>query len=444
MTNVAVIGAGYVGLVSGVCLAELGHTVVCVDRDAGRVQRLNAGEAPIHEEGLGELIGRNLGRGFTATTDLSEAVRAADVTMIAVGTPSNDEGIDLAFVKAAAREVGEALSGGDRFHVVVVKSTVVPGTTETVVAPILEEASGRRVGEDLGVASNPEFLTEGTAVRDFMAPDRIVIGASDDRSAKVVASMYDVFPDVPRLVSNPRTAEMVKYASNALLATAISFSNELSSIGSALGGVDTVEVMRGVHASQYLTTRTEAGEAVANLSSFLAAGCGFGGSCLPKDVAALAAFGKSLGAETPLLDAVLDVNERQPAVVAELVEAALGGRRDATIGILGLAFKPDTSDVRESPAFPIIRLLSDGARLLAHDPVVGLDELPADVIGMIEIREDLRSMVDACDVLVIVTSWDEYLRLPEYLAGMEDPPLLVDGRRMLSPTDVPRYSGIGY
>ena len=445
MTKVAVIGAGYVGLVSGVCLAEVGHEVVCVDRDRSRVEDLNSGLPPIHEEGLPELIERNLGNRFRATTDLAEAVRWADVTMIAVGTPSNESGIDLSFVEAAAAEVGNALSGGDRFHVVVVKSTVVPGTTETVVAPILEETSGRAVGSDLGVGSNPEFLTEGQAVRDFMAPDRIVVGASDDRAAKTIASLYDAFTGVPVIVTNPRTAEMVKYASNALLATAISFANEIANIGSALGGIDTVDVMRGVHASQYLTSRGTEEAIVANISSFLEAGCGFGGSCLPKDVTALSAFGRQHGAQTPLLEAVLDVNRRQPQVLVELLEEQLGGLEGRSVGVLGLAFKPDTSDTRDSPAFPIIEMISDrGATLVAHDPVVRLDEVPQHIADRIELRADLDSMVAECDALVIVTSWREYALLPDLLAGRADSPLIVDGRRMLDSRSVPRYTGIGF
>lgn len=444
MSRVAIVGAGYVGLVSGVCLAEIGHEVVCVDNVAERVDALNQGTSPIHESGLDELLAKNLGAGFHVTGDLASAVRASDVTMIAVGTPSVDGQIDLRYVTAAAAEIGEALRGGDGHHVVVVKSTVVPGTTENVIGPILEDRSGRRVGDTIGIASNPEFLTEGRAVTDFLAPDRIVIGASDGRSAEALRDLYSPFDDVPLIITNPRTAEMIKYASNALLATMISFSNEIANIGAALGGIDAVDVMRGVHSSQYLTTRTPSGDVVANLSSFLFAGCGFGGSCLPKDVTALSAFGSKVGVPTPMLDAVLAVNLRQPEVVVDLVSAELDDMGTATVAILGLAFKPDTDDVRESPAFPIIRRLSPVVgRLVAHDPVVTSSGLPMDVAESVELVSDLEAVIGDADAVVIVTSWEEYRRVPEIVAALPTPPTVIDGRRMIDRDSVPRYSGIG-
>ena len=245
MTRLAIIGAGYVGLVTGACLAERGIEVVCVDLDPIRVDDINHGRAPFHEPGLDALLTRTAGHGLAATTDVTEAVRGADVIMLAVGTPSRDGRIDLGQIREAGRLVGELLHTAAAFPVVVVKSTVVPGTTRDVVIPVLEAASGKVAGRDFGVGVNPEFLSEGRAIEDFAKPDRVVVGAEDPRSSDIIASLYAAFPDVPMIRVNTATAEMIKYASNTLLSTLVSFTNEIANLGTAVGGVDTVEVMRG-------------------------------------------------------------------------------------------------------------------------------------------------------------------------------------------------------
>lgn len=444
MSRVSVIGAGYVGLVTGVCLADRGHDVVCVDQDRAKLAAIEAGKPLIHEEGLEALLQRTLGRSFRVSDDLAGAVRDTNLTILAVGTPSTPDGIDLGFVRAAAAQVGSVLATKDGFHVVVVKSTVIPGSTDEHVVPELERASGKKAGVEFGVGVNPEFLTEGRAVRDFMEPDRIVIGAGDAMTERALRDLYAGFPQAEVVATNTRTAEMVKYASNALLATSISFANELANLGAAIGGIDTTEVMRGVHASRYLTTRVPSGPVRAELSSFLLAGCGFGGSCLPKDVTALVAAGRSAGVPMPLLEAVLDVNRRQPEVLVDLVRRHLGSLAGAVVGVLGLAFKADTNDTRESPAFPVIRgLRRGGARVLAHDPVVRVDELPGDIVQMVELRADLAVLAGEVDALVLVTSWADYAALPGLVATARTSPVIVDGRRMLDPESVPRYAGIG-
>jgi UDPglucose 6-dehydrogenase/GDP-mannose 6-dehydrogenase len=441
--RVAVVGTGYVGLVTAVGLAELGHTVVCIDIDERKVAALSRGEPPIFEHGLESLLRRHLGTRLRATTDLTGAVQASEMTFICVGTPSRPDGsIDLSFVQQAAEQIGAALAAATGFHAVVVKSTVVPGTSDQVVRPACEQTSGKQAGVDFGVGVNPEFLTEGQAVDDFLRPDRIVIGG-DDRTVAALRDLYAGFEGVPIVQTNASTAEMTKYASNAMLATAISFSNEIANLGSMIGGIDTVQVMRGVHLSRYLTTPQGDGTSVtAPLSSFYEAGCGYGGSCLPKDVAALAARGREVGRRLPLLEAVADINNRQPARLVDLLCRELGTLQGRRVTVLGLAFKPDTDDVRSSPAFPLLRLLRDaGAEVTAHDPVVGPEAL--DGVGEVTYVAELGDAVKQADAVVIVTRWDQYRRLPALISQLEPPPLVVDGRRMLDKSSVPRYTGIG-
>jgi len=441
--RVAVVGTGYVGLVTAAGLAELGHTVVCVDVDERKVAALNRGTPPIFERGLEALLKRNLGVRLRATTDLGAAVQGSELTFVCVGTPSREDGsIDVSFVRQAAEQVGGALAATRGFHAVVVKSTVVPGTSEQVVGEALERASGRRVGVDLGLGVNPEFLTEGQAVEDFLHPDRIVIGG-DRRTVAALRDLYAGFEGVPVVETNAPTAEMIKYASNAMLATAISFSNEIANLGAAIGGIDAVEVMRGVHLSRYLTTPPGDGAPVtAPLSSFFEAGCGYGGSCLPKDVAALAARGREVGSPLLLLEAVARVNDQQPARLTELLRRRLGTLHGRRVTVLGLAFKPDTDDVRSSPAFPVLRSLREaGAEISAHDPVVGPEVL--DGLSGVTYVQDLAAAVEQAEALVIVTRWEHYRRIPELVSHLDPPPLVVDGRRMLDKAAVPSYAGIG-
>jgi UDPglucose 6-dehydrogenase len=442
--KISIVGSGYVGLVSGACLADRGHTVVCVDNDKRKVDLINAAQAPIHELGLAELLRRNVGVRLSASTDLMAAVAGSDITFIAVGTPAIDGHIDLRFVEQAAADIGRALRSKEAYHTLVVKSTVIPGTTDGVVKESAERASGKVAGRDFGLGMNPEFLTEGRAIEDFMAPDRIVLGGIDQRSQDVLQSVYASFDKTPTIRTNCRTAEMIKYASNSLLATMISFSNEIARLCSAVGDVDALEVMRGVHQSLYLTTYVADGAPVrASLSSFLEAGCGFGGSCLPKDVTALVAQGADLGVQTPLLKAVLDVNRDQPQEVVRLVTQRFPDLHGVKATVLGLAFKPDTDDVRESPAFPIIRLLrSAGADVTAYDPIAR----PQDHEGLVGVRiaGSLREALERAQVVLLVTRWQEFAGIGAELAKLNSDPLVIDGRRVLDPADFKNYAGIGW
>ncbi len=442
--RVSIIGAGYVGIVTGVCLAEKGHTVTCVEVDAAKVERIRGGQPPIHEEGLGDLLRRHIGTTFYATTSLEDAVAQSDITLIAVGTPFDGKAIDLSYVLGAAQQLGELIKTKTTRHTVVVKSTVVPGTTDGPVRKALEAASGKRAGEGFGLGTNPEFLTEGTAVADFMHPDRIVIGGSDDATRDTLAQLYAGFHDVPVIRTNNSTAEMIKYASNSLLATMISFSNEIADLSSALGDIDAKDVMAGVHESAYLNTGGGASRARAPIASFLEAGCGFGGSCLPKDVSALVAHGATHGIDMRVLRSVLDVNRARPDRVLQGIHRTMPKLAGARVAVLGLAFKPDTDDVRESPAFPIIdRLLAEGAIVTAFDPVA--TEPARRVLGTkpVTYAESLESALALADVVVLVTRWREFTAVPQMLRELGRTPLVFDGRRVLDKNAIDRYEGIG-
>lgn len=442
--RISVIGTGYVGLVSGVCFAEIGHDCICVDVDASKVARINQGEAPIHERNLEPMLRRLVGWRLTATTDLRAAVLDSDITFIAVGTPFDGQRIDLNYIREAARQVGAALCEKNNYHVVVVKSTVVPGTTDRVIRPLLEEASGKRAGPDFGLGMNPEFLTEGVAVEDFMKPDRIVLGGIDEHTIKAQRQVYETFAGIPTQTTNNTTAEMIKYASNSVLATMISFSNEIGNLCSALGGVDVADVMQGVHSARYFTSTSEDGRRVkAPITSFLWAGCGYGGSCLPKDTKALSAHGTAHGVLMPLLDAVIATNLAQPTRMIALLEKHFPTLAERRVALLGLAFKENTDDMRESPAIPLAQMLLErGAQVVGYDPIARATARAA-LPSSVKLVESLEAAIARVDAALLVTRWDEFRRLPELLQNRTNPPLLVDGRRFLDPATLPRYEGIG-
>jgi UDPglucose 6-dehydrogenase len=443
--RVSIVGAGYVGLVTGACFAEQGHDVVCADLDRTKVDLITAGATPIYEPGLEELLARNAGVKLRATTDVAEAVTNSDVTLIAVGTPSDNGRIDLGAVVSATRAIGSALAGKPGYHVVAVKSTVVPGTTDEVVLPLLEESSGKRAGAEFGVGVNPEFLTEGQAVADFMGSDRLVLGGIDDRTHAALEELYQGFAgSVPRLRTATRTAEMIKYTSNALLATMISFANEVGNLCAAVGDVDVAEVMKGVHLSHYLSPFAPDGVRVrAPITAFLEAGCGFGGSCLPKDVRALIAEGERREQPMRVLRAVIETNDEQPEKLVQMVESAVDNLQDRHVTVLGLAFKPDTDDVRETPTVPIVqRLVARGARVTIHDPVVR--SLPEQLGGLdVALSSDLEGALRDAQAVVLVTRWNQYREVPALLAAVNPSVPFIDGRRMLERESISGYLGIG-
>ncbi len=443
--KVSTIGTGYVGLVSGVCLAEKGHSVICVDIDRDKVNLINRGIPPIYEKGLKELLAKNVGTALKATTDLEQAVRETDISIVAVGTPFDGQEIDLRYVKQVSYEIGKALRAKNSYHLVVVKSTVVPGTTETVVLPILEDASGKKAGVNFGVGMNPEFLREGEAIEDFMHPDRIVLGGIDARSIGLLEDLYRVFENADKLTTNCTTAETIKYAANSLLATMISFSNEIGNLCSAVGGVDVVEVMQGVHLDKRFSPFTASGDRITpGFLSYLEAGCGFGGSCLPKDLKALTAYARKLGDRMEILEAAIRVNVAQPQKVVDLLKKHFPKIEGIRVSVLGIAFKPGTDDIRESPAISVIEsLLSQGAIVKLYDPYAQKEAQKYFSQNKLLFCNDLTDALDGVEAAIIITRWSEFEAIPRLLADRENPPIVVDGRRMLDKHSVSIYEGIG-
>ena len=443
--KISVLGTGYVGLVSGVCLAEKGHQVVCVDIDPQKVAQTNQGIPVIFENGLEELLKKNISTRFKATTDLARAVKETELSIIAVGTPFNGDRIDLTYIQEVSRQIGEALKEKREYHVVVVKSTVVPGTTETVVLPIIEKASGKKGGADFGVGMNPEFLREGMAVEDFLHPDRIVLGGMDERTLDRLEALYSVFDGVDIVRTTPKTAEMIKYSANSLLATMISFSNEIGNLCLSLGGIDVVDVMKGVHLDKRLSPILPDGRRITpQFTTYLEAGCGFGGSCFPKDVKALIAHGKKAGRVMPLLEAVIRVNEDQPRQVLEILERHMPDVKGRRLAILGLAFKPETDDMRESPAIPIVsQLLLAGAKLQAYDPVAQAEAKKLFGDEGITYCDSLAQAVTGMEAVILLTRWQQFHNLADLLAQGDGQVLLIDGRRMLDKRHFTNYAGIG-
>lgn len=444
--RIAIIGTGYVGLVSGACLASKGHDVTCVDIDRGVVDRLGAGEPHVFERGLDTVLGDAVRAGrFRATTDLAGALDGADGVVIAVGTPSRDDGeIDLSDVRSAAAGIGRWLASADRFLPIVVKSTVVPGTTDTLVRSTIEQASGKAFGAAFGLGMNPEFLRAGNAVDDFMRPDRIVLGHDDDGTRRFLAALYEPW-SCDKLYVGTRAAELIKYASNTLLATQISAINEIANLAAAIGGIDVLDVVRGVHLDRRWNPLVDGRRVEPEVLTYLVPGCGFGGSCFPKDIRALRAQGQALGVPTSLLGAVLEVNDRQPGQVAAILTREVPGLSRRTCLLLGLAFKPDTDDVRETASRRIAAdLLDRGCRLIAHDPVAtgNFRRALGERAERITFVDDWRGHVAAADVIVVATTWGEYRDLTGAQLGGK---VVFDARRMFDPVDLAgaRYLTVG-
>jgi UDPglucose 6-dehydrogenase len=431
VTTVAIIGGGPVGLVSGAALASVGHDVRLVEIDQRRADSIAAGRPPFHEAGLAPLLADVVRDGRLRVSRTAEVVRDASVVLICVGTPATGSGADLTILQAAARDVGHALRGAPGYRVVAVKSTVPPGTTTGCVEPILRETSGLGV-DALAIGMNPEFLREGAAVDDMLHPDRVVLGVGDDRARLALEEIYRPFR-APIICLTPTGAEMAKYTSNALLASLVSFANEIAALCEATPGVDAVEVLRAVHVDRRFHSPPGRPDAPSTITSYLLPGLGYGGSCLPKDTEALTAWARSAGIETRILDAVRAVNETRPADVLRLLASRLP-LSGARVAVLGLAFKPGTDDLRESRSLDLVRLLhAAGAKVCACDPLAARDATPL-LAGQAEVVDDVETALRGADAAILATAWPEYAALdPAWVRSLMRRPLVLDGRGRLDP-----------
>jgi len=418
--RLSIIGTGYVGLVTAACFAKLGHSVICVDIDPEKIQKINKGISPIYEQGLDNLLLTYKER-ITATTEYQDAVENTDATFLCVGTPSKKDGsLDVSYLKKATQQIAAILKEKKTWHLIIVKSTVLPGTTQDLVLPLLEQSSGKKAGTDFGLAMNPEFLREGVAIQDFLTPDRIVIGSYDERSRTTVRELYKNF-SCPLVETTLSAAEMIKYASNAFLATKISFINEIGNLCKKLN-IDTYQVATGMG----LDTRIG--------RPFLDSGIGWGGSCFPKDVDALIAWADEIQEPIRIIKSVKAVNNDQPLRLIKILQKHIPDLKGKTIGILGLAFKPDTDDIRESRAIPIVQeLLRNKAHIKAYDPqaMENFKKLYPTVEYCTKAAEVLSS-----DAILIVTKWKEFTTL-NYQGT-----IVIDGRRLNEAKNAKKYEGV--
>jgi len=425
--NIAVVGTGYVGLVAGACFAESGNDVTCVDKDAAKIQTLEDGRMPIYEPGLEEIVRRNRQEGRLAfTTDLAESVRRAEIIFIAVGTPQGEDGsADLTHVLQVAREVARAMNG---YKVIVDKSTVPVGTSEKV-----REVISQETDHPFSVVSNPEFLKQGAAIEDFMKPDRVVIGSEDARATEIMLELYAPFTrtGAPIMVMDCASAELAKYAANAMLATRISFMNEVANV-CELVGADVDHVRKAIGSDRRIGT------------SFLFPGCGYGGSCFPKDVKAMMRFAADKEYTFEILSAVEAVNARQKTTLFSKMRRHFGDVKGKTIGVWGLAFKPKTDDMREAPAVPLIQaLLGDGASVLAYDPEAA--KVAREIFGdRVTFANSNYDAIKDADALAIVTEWNEF-RHPDFtrMKSLMRTPVVFDGRNLFTPEQM-KLNGFTY
>lgn len=430
--HIAVIGTGYVGLVTGACFAEFGVDVTCVDVDTSKIEKLNNGAIPIYEPGLDQIVEKNVKAGrLHFTTDIKSAVQGARVVFLAVGTPPKEDGSpDMSYYQQAAKDVADAMNG---YKVLVTKSTVPIGTgkwlREFVTANIKTETN-------FGVASNPEFLREGAAIDDFMRPDRVVIGSNEDEAIEVMKELYRplYLIETPIVITSLEAAELIKYAANAFLATKITFINEVANLCDAIG-CDVHDVARGMGMDNRIGRK------------FLHPGPGYGGSCFPKDTRALTTVADQFGVETLIVDAVIEANERQRDAMIPKIEGLVGDLKGKKIGVLGLSFKPETDDMRESPAIDIVHtMIARGATVRAFDPVA-MDEAKHFLNG-IEYASDEYDAIDGADALVIITEWNQFRALDmEKVKRLLKAPKIADLRNIYEPADMRElgfdYVGVG-
>ncbi len=440
MTRISVFGLGHVGLATALCLARRGHIVTGIDPDTKKVEIIQSGRAPFYEPQLDAYVQEAVTAKMLIATADPQANSKSEITFITVGTPSNSDGsINLSHVRAAAKDIGRSLRGRTEYQLIIVKSTVTPGTARNIIKPSIEKASGKKCGDDFGLCSNPEFLREGHAIEDTENPDRIIIGSEDARAAQVLEDFYREFHKsvVPPIVrTSHEKAELIKYANNAFLATKISFINTIAEIAERTPNADVTTVASAIGLDPRIGSR------------FLDAGLGYGGSCFPKDLDALIAHSRTLGYNPILLESTVKVNKKQPFKAVTCARRKLKSLRGKRIAILGLSFKPDTEDMREAVSIPIIKtLLRQKARIIAYDPKA--TENAKRIFGKrIEYAANAKECVKEAELAIVVTEWEEFKQItPEDFRRIMKNPVVFDGRRIFDPKEMIKagilYDAIG-
>ena len=441
--KIVVIGTGYVGLITGLGFSKFGHKVTCIDKNNEIVDKINNGIPTFFENGLNDLLNEQLSSGrFNASTSLKECIDGVDLIFVAVGTPSlKNDSIDLSYIKQVSVLIGKEIKHINRFISIIVKSTVIPTTTDTLVREIIEEYSEKKLG-DFGLGMNPEFLREGSALKDFMEPDRVVLGYEDIKTKGYLNDLYKSW-DCEKLFVNARTAELIKYANNSLLALLISASNEIANLSALIGNIDIKEVMFGVHLDRRWNPKVENERINPQILDYLYPGCGFGGSCFPKDVKALINFGNEKGNNMKILKSVIELNSNQPKIIIRDLSKFIN-LNSQNIMILGLSFKPDTDDIRESPSLIIVReLLKKNHKICLHDPIA-MDNFKNEIGFNTKIRYSNNWEDDICNssIVIILTKWKEYEKLNNKdLSGK----IIYDARRLLQMESIncQKYMSIG-
>ncbi len=428
--NISIIGSGYVGLVTGVCLAKKGHNVICYDVNKNIIDSLNSGKPTFFEPGLNDALTEVIDNKYFKAKNIDQLFESnSKLIMIAVGTPSKNGDISLKYISSALKIIARYIKSVNYFVSVVIKSTVLPGTTDTFAKNIIEKHTNKVLGQ-FGLGMNPEFLREGNAIEDAENPDRIILGFCDDKTLNLLRELYKPW-NALKIEVNSRTAEMIKYTNNSLLATQISAVNEIANIAQQIGNVDISEVMKGVLSDKRWNVKTESGKHIRpEITKYLVPGCGFGGSCFPKDVEAFEQLGIKLGLKPKMLKAVLDINKTQPNQILKILKTHLPKIKNRTFLVLGLAFKPNTDDVRQSISLKVIRdLLNENAKIIAHDP-----KAIKNVKKIFKNQEDIHftknweSYLDSSDVILVMTSWDQYKILRRYNKKLKNK-IVFDARR---------------
>ena len=441
--KISIIGTGYVGLVTGLCFAEKGHKVIAYDIDKKKINQIKNKQLTIYEPGLKKILTRNINKRFFCTNDLQYTIFNSDITFVTVPTPFSKKVFNLKYIKSATINITKILNLKNSKHLVVYKSTILPTTCEKIIIPLFKKNLRKEVYKNIDFAFNPEFLREGSAIKDFMYPDRLILGASNKKTYNLLKKIYRPFSFDNILTTNIKTAEMIKYTSNAFFANLISFSNEIANLSSSLEEVDSLDVMQGLKLDKRFYIKIKNNILYPSLISYLEPGPGFGGSCFPKDLKSIVEFGKIKGRKMHLLNSVINVNQNQHKEIIKILKKEFGNLKKIKISILGLSFKPETDDIRESPSLKLINSSKNlFMQIKVFDPIVKLDKKilrSKNVYNCTSLIESINNV----DVIIIMTKWNIFNKLPN-LIGKKSNKYIFDTRRMFANSKFKNYLSIGY